>query len=57
MVFEITVHVDDQELTLQQFGKLLRTYAGWGMRIAFVPDELIHEEPRVELREPLESES
>ena len=54
---ETTVLIDDQELTLQQFGKLLRTYAGWGMRIAFVPDDLIHEQPRVEVREPLESES
>ena len=54
---ETTFLVDDQELTLQQFGKMLRTYSGWGMRIAFVPDDLIHEQPRVELREPLESES
>ena len=53
---EVAVHIDDQELSLREFGRLLGTYAGWGMRIAFVPDELIEEEPEVEVREPREGE-
>ncbi len=53
---EVTVHIDDQELSLREFGRLLGTYAGWGMRIAFVPDDLIDEEPEVEVREPREGE-
>jgi hypothetical protein len=49
---ELVVHIDDQELRLQEFGRLLRTYAGWGMRITFVPDDRLTEEPEVEVREP-----
>jgi len=36
---EVIIHVDDQELSLAEFGRLLRVHAGWGMRIAFVPDQ------------------
>ena len=50
------IHIDDQELSLEAFGQLLVTYAGWGMRIAFVPDDRTHIEPRVEVREPGEDE-
>jgi hypothetical protein len=53
---EVTVHIDDQELSLREFGRLLLTHAGWGMRIAFVPDDLIEVEPEVEVREPREGE-
>jgi len=42
----------DRELSLAEFGRMLTTYAGWGMRIAFVPDDDVHEEPRIEVREP-----
>ena len=49
---ELLVQIDDQELRLQEFGRLLRTYAGWGMRITFVPDDRLTEEPEVEVREP-----
>ena len=31
---------------------MLTTYAGWGMRIVFVLDDEIHEEPQIEVREP-----
>ena len=53
---EITVYIDDQELSLGEFGRLLLTHAGWGMRIAFVPDDLVEEEPEVEVREPRDGE-
>ncbi len=53
---EITVQIDDQELSLREFGRLLRTHAGWGMRIAFVPNEMVEEEPEVQVREPHEGE-
>ena len=53
---EITVHIDDKELSLREFGRLLSTFAGWGMRIAFVPDEMVEEEPEVQVREPRENE-
>jgi hypothetical protein len=48
-------YIDDEELTLQEFGRLLSTYAGWGMRIIFVPDDRLMEQPLVEIRDPDES--
>lgn len=46
------VVIDNQELTIEQFGKLLTTHAGWGMRIVFVPDDEIAETPKIEVRKP-----
>jgi hypothetical protein len=46
------IHIDDQELSWTEFGRLLCTYAGWGMRVIFVPDDRVDEEPDVEVREP-----
>lgn len=30
---EAVIHIDDEALSLSAFGRLLSTYAGWGMRI------------------------
>jgi hypothetical protein len=49
---EAVIYVDDQALSLEAFGRLLCTYAGWGMRIAFVPEEALATEPTIEVREP-----
>ena len=46
------IYVDDQELDLAAFGRLLTTYAGWGMRIAFVPDDEVDEDPPIVVRDP-----
>ena len=55
---QLVVGIDDQELSLQEFGRMLTTYAGWGMRIEFVPDDQLHRRPALEVREPdPESES
>jgi hypothetical protein len=53
---EATVYIDDKELSLQEFGKVLRTYAGWGMRVCFVPEEDIGNEPEIEIREPTDEQ-
>ncbi len=53
---EVTVYIDDQELSLREFGRLLVTHAGWGMRIAFVPDDLVDEQPEVQVRDPRQDE-
>jgi len=45
-------HIDGHKLTLEEFGRLLVTHTGWGMRIAFVPDDRTHINPEVEVREP-----
>ena len=38
---EVVISIDDQELSLREFGRMLAVHAGWGMRIAFVPEEFI----------------
>ncbi len=45
-------HIDNEELSLDEFGRLLRVHAGRGMRVAFVPEEFVTENPKVEIREP-----
>ena len=50
--FGLIVHVDDRTLNLQDFGRLLRTFAGWGMRISFVPQDRIADQPDIIIREP-----
>jgi hypothetical protein len=47
----VTIHIDDEELSLAEFGRLLSVHAGWGMRIAFVPEEFVDENPTVKVRE------
>jgi len=49
---EAVIVIDDKQLSLAEFGRLLTVYAGWGMRIAFVPEELVHEQPKVKVRQP-----
>ena len=51
---DATIEIDDHELSLREFGRLLTTYAGWGMRIVFVPEDEIHEQPVIEVREPVD---
>jgi hypothetical protein len=49
---EAVISIDNSELSLREFGRLLTVYAGWGMRIAFVPEELVHEEPKIKIGGP-----
>ncbi len=51
---EPTIWIDEREFSLQEFGRMLTTFAGWGMRIAFVAEERLDEEPRVNVGEPPE---
>jgi hypothetical protein len=48
----LEVVIDDEQLTLEQFGRMLTTYAGWGMRIEFVPEDELHRRPALEVRHP-----
>jgi len=50
--FQPIIYIDDRELSWTEFGRLITTYAGWGMRIIFVPDDRLEESPRIEIREP-----
>jgi hypothetical protein len=49
---EVTIWIDEREFSLDEFGRLLKTYAGWGMRITFVPDDEIENVHRIEIRDP-----
>lgn len=49
---EAVIWIDEQRLSLAEFGRLLCTYAGWGMRIVFVPEESLAETPPIDRREP-----
>ena len=49
---EAMVHIDDHGLSLREFGRLLTTHAGWGMRVTFVPDGRLTKEPEIDVREP-----
>ena len=46
------IHVDDRKFTWDEFGRMLLTYAGWGMRIVFVPDDELERKPKIVVREP-----
>jgi hypothetical protein len=48
------IAVDDQEFTWDEFGRMLCTYAGWGMRIVFVPNDELSQPPRIAVRESIQ---
>ena len=46
------IEIDDREFTFEEFGTMLTTFAGWGMRIVFVPDSELEKPPIIVVREP-----
>lgn len=46
------IEIDERDFTLEEFGTMLTTYSGWGMRIVFVPDSDLEKSPVNEVREP-----
>lgn len=46
------VLIDDAALDMAAFGRLLGTFAGFGMRIAFVDEDDVAEEPAIVVKEP-----
>ncbi len=46
------IQIDDQEFSWEEFGRMLCTYAGWGMRIVFVPDDELDKPPKIAVRDP-----
>jgi hypothetical protein len=48
----VAIYIDDKEYTLREFGEMLRLYAGWGMRVVFVPEDSVHQAPVIEVRKP-----
>ena len=46
------IQIDDVELDLAAFGRMLQVFSGFGMRIAFLDEEDVTEEPEIVVREP-----
>jgi len=46
------VDIDGREFTMEEFGKMLLTFEGWGMRLTFVDEDHVDEAPAIELCEP-----
>lgn len=46
------IEIDEREFTLEEFGAMLATYAGWGMRIVFVPDTDLEKPPVIVVKDP-----
>ena len=46
------VQIDDVELDMAAFGRMLQVYCGFGMRITFVDEEEVTEEPEIVVRVP-----
>jgi hypothetical protein len=46
------IEIDDQEFTLEEFGTMLTTCSGWGMRLVFVPEDELDKQPDIVIREP-----
>jgi hypothetical protein len=49
---EPIIEIDDQKLSWDEFGRMLTTYAGWGMRLTIVPDDETHLTPEVVIQNP-----
>ena len=46
------IQIDDVEMDMAAFGRMLQVFSGFGMRIAFVDEEEVTEEPEIAVREP-----
>lgn len=44
-----TIVIDDQELSMHEFGQMLSTYTGWGMRLVIVPDDELAIPPTIQV--------
>lgn len=48
----LQMRVDDHALSLEDLGRMLETYAGWGMRMVFVPRDEVHVDPLIDVMDP-----
>ncbi len=46
------IEIDDREFTLEEFGAMLTTFSGWGMRIVFVPEDELTMQPDIVIKDP-----
>ena len=46
------ISIDGRDFSLAEFKKMVGTFAGWGMRIEFVPADEMHVRPKLRVKEP-----
>ena len=54
---EPVIEIDDKQLSWSEFGRMLTTFAGWGMRLVIVPDDETHKRPTIRVRDPNKAKS
>lgn len=53
---QAAICIDDKEFTIEEFGKMLTVYQGWGFRLTFVPEDALYTVPAIEIKDPDEDE-
>jgi len=48
------IEIDGQRLSWMEFGKLVSSHEGWGMRVMFLPDDEIDKTPAIAIQESRE---
>lgn len=46
------VEINGREFTWEEFGCMLLTWEGWGVRMVVVPEDELNKRPTIALREP-----
>lgn len=46
------VSIDGRDFSVAEFMSMVGTFGGWGMRIEFVPDDELHQRPKLKVGEP-----
>lgn len=49
---EPLIEIDEKHLSWSEFGRMLTTFAGWGIRLVMVPDDETHQRPTIRVRDP-----
>lgn len=51
---EPVIDIDGQAFTWHEFGRMLLTWEGWGVRMVMVPDDELEQIPKITVQEPEE---
>ncbi|MBN1548765.1 MAG: hypothetical protein JW902_19095 [Syntrophaceae bacterium] len=46
------IEIDNSVFSLEEFGTMLTTFSGWGMRIVFVPEDELAKQPDIVIKDP-----
>ncbi len=54
---EASFIIDDKEFSLREFSDIISAYEGWGMRLMFVPDDELHQQHSIVIKNPDEEKA